>query len=174
MTRKKIDAQAILEFLELEALPQEGGVFIQSYRSSDVLTPGQLPARYTGSKPAGTAIYYLLTDEPDSFSALHRLPTDEVYHFYLGDPVELLLLYPDGRAQTVVLGQELLNGQHVQFVVPRGVWQGSHLRPGGEYALMGTTMAPGWTDEDYEPGVLEPLLARYPEQAALIRQLIRT
>jgi len=87
--------------------------------------------------------------------------------------VELLLLTPDGQGKTVVLGQDILNGQQVQFTVPRGVWQGSRLLPGGAFALMGTTMAPGWSDEDYEPGELAPLLAGYPAQDALIRRLIR-
>jgi predicted cupin superfamily sugar epimerase len=177
--KAKIDSQTIIDFFGLEELPEEGGVFIQSYRSADVLSAEQLPARYqenklTGSKPAGTAIYYLLTGAANSFSALHKLPTDEVYHFYLGDPVELLLLYPGGEAQVVILGQELLAGQHVQFVVPRGVWQGARLLPGGEFALLGTTMAPGWTDEDYEAGAFEPLLAEFPAQSELIRKLIRS
>ena len=170
---QKIDVDAIMTHFGLEELPEEGGAFIQSYRSTDVLTPEQLPGRYTASKPAGTAIYYLLTNEPDSFSAMHRLPTDEVYHFYLGDPVELLLLYPDGRAEVVVLGQDILNGQHVQFMVPRGVWQGSRLLAGGAFALMGTTMAPGWTDEDFEAGELAALTKAFPSQATLIEALIR-
>lgn len=169
----KLTPQQIIDHLQLEPLPEEGGYFRRSYSSADVLPVSGLPARYRSDKLAGTTIYYLLTNEPDSFSALHRLPTDEVYHFYLGDPVELLLLTPDGGAQTVVLGQDILAGQQVQFVVPCGVWQGSRLRPGGTFALMGTAMAPGWTDDDYEPGLLTPLLADYPEQAAQIRRLIR-
>ena len=79
----------------------------------------------------GTAIYYLVTDAADGFSALHRLPTDEVYHFYLGDPVEQLLLHPDGRSEVVMLGPDLAAGQHVQHVAPRDAWQGTRLRDGG-------------------------------------------
>ena len=127
----KIDIQVIIEHLGLVGLPREGGMFVQSYRSDDIFELDQLPDRYTASKPAGTAIYYFLTGHEDSFSALHRLPTDEIYHFYLGDPVELLLLYPNGESQVVILGQDIAGGQHVQFMVPRGVWQGSHLLAGG-------------------------------------------
>ena len=81
---------------------------------------------------------------PDTFSAMHRLKGDEVFHFYLGDPVEMLLLKPDGRAEAVLLGQDLSAGMRVQHAVAGGTWQGSRLAPGGKYALMGTTMAPGF------------------------------
>ncbi len=164
----------IIRLLSLKPLPAEGGLFVQTYISDEVLPPECIPARYRGvSKPFGTAIYYLLTSDSDSFSALHRLPTDEIYHFYLGDPVELLLLYPDGSSQRIVLGQDILAGQFVQWVVPRAVWQGSRLLPGGEYALLGTTMAPGFTPEDYEEGKRDHLIAQYPNEAERIVQLTR-
>ena len=169
----RITAEKIIELLSLEPLPVEGGLYRQSYRSPDILTAADLPDRYRSEKPAGTAIYYLLTDAPDSFSALHRLPTDEIYHFYLGDPVELTILLPEGICKQVTLGQDLLGGQHVQFAVPAGVWQGSRLKPGGSFALLGTTMAPGYTDEDFVLAARETLLAAYPDQAAVIRGLTR-
>ncbi|MBN2043472.1 MAG: cupin domain-containing protein [Anaerolineales bacterium] len=171
MPELKVDQ--IIQLLQLEPLTGEGGLFRQSYRSSDSLPAAGLPARYSHPKPAGTAIYYLLTDDIDSFSALHRLPTDEIYHFYLGDPVLLTLLLPDGDSRQVLLGQDLLAGQHVQYVVPAGVWQGSRLLPGGAFALLGTTMAPGYTDEDYQAGNQAALLRAYPGQAEVIYQLTR-
>ena len=116
----------------------------------------------------------LFPSEPDSFSALHRLPTDEVYHFYLGDPVETLLLFPDGHTERVILGQDILAGQKVQHVVPQDVWQGSRVIAGGSFALLGTTMAPGYTEPDYEGGRAGKLCARVPDQAELIRQLTRS
>ena len=124
-------------------------------------------------KPLSTAILYLLLADPDSFSALHRLPTDEIYHFYLGDPVELLLLRPDGASEVVILGHDILNGQHVQFAVPAGTWQGSRLTRGGQFALMGTTMSPGYIDEDYTPGEREALVKQYPDRMELITLLTR-
>ena len=116
-----LTAERVIALLGLVPLPVEGGFFRQTYRSDDTITGNFLPARYTGDKTFGTAIYYLLTSEPDSFSALHRLPTDEVYHFYLGDPVEMLLLHPEGRSERVLLGHDVAGAQRVQHVVPRAV-----------------------------------------------------
>lgn len=146
---------------------------MQTYQASEVIPHVALPKRYQRDKRFGTAILYLLTSEPDSFSALHKLPTDEVYHFYLGDPLEILLLYPDYSSQKIILGQDVLAGQRVQFVVPRGVWQGSYLLPGGEFALLGTTMAPGFDPTDYLPAKRQELLAAYPQEESLIRKLTR-
>lgn len=165
--------EQLIEIFNLEPLPVEGGLFFQTYKSAEAISQAGLPGRYTGAKPFSTAIVYLLTDEPESFSALHKLPTDEVYHFYLGDPVELLQLHPDGRSERIILGHDLLAGQKIQHVVPQGAWQGSHLLPGGRYALLGTTMAPGYTDADYTGGDRQALIAAYPDQAALIAQLTR-
>ena len=170
---KKLTAEALIRKLGLEVLPLEGGHFRQTYQAGET---GAVPAPDPEQpllKPRSTAILYLLSDDPDSFSALHRLPTDEIYHFYLGDPVELLLLRQDGDSEVVTLGHDILNGQHVQFAVPAGVWQGSRLVPGGEFALMGTTMAPGFTDTDYVPGDRDTLLERFPDRAELIRLLTR-
>jgi len=169
----EITAQQVIERLGLEPLAGEGGMFRQTYLAADTVPRAALPSRYPHEKPVGSAIYYLLTDEPDSFSALHRLPTDEIYHFYAGDPVEMLLLHPDGRGERVRLGSAFMSGERVQFVVPRGTWQGSRLAPGGRWALLGTTMAPAYTDSDYDGGRRAELAARHPEFAAEIRRLTR-
>lgn len=168
-----LDVAQIIELLGLHPLPVEGGHFRQTYRSADPISAEALPTRYGRKKRFCTAIYFLLTAEPDSFSALHQLPTDEIYHFYLGDPVEVLLLHPDGTSGRVILGQDLLAGQQVQFVVPRDVWQGSRLVPGGRFALLGTTMAPGYDEQDYVAGEPTELIRRYPDRAQLIRSLTR-
>ena len=165
--------QQLIEKLGLEPLVGEGGLYRQTYCSVETLQPGQLPVRYKTVHPVGTVIYYLLTDDADSYSMLHRLPTDEIYHFYLGDPVKMLLLHPDGRAEEVILGQDILNGQQVQFVAPAHAWQGSRLKPGGRFALLGTTMAPGYIQEDFEGGRRADLLAQYPGAAAQIERLCR-
>jgi predicted cupin superfamily sugar epimerase len=168
-----LSAADVSRLLDLVPLPGEGGRYRQTWVSGDTLPLGDAGSRYRGDKPAGTAIYYLVTDAPDGFSALHRLPTDEVYHFYLGDPVEQLLLYPDGHSDVVVLGQDLLAGQRVQHVAPREVWQGTRLVPGGRWALLGTTMAPGFDISDYEAGDATALATQYPARAALIAVLTR-
>jgi len=168
-----LTAEQIIRHFDLRPLASEGGMFRQTYLAAEQVPHHALPPRYPHDKPLGTAIYYLLTDAPDSFSELHTLPTDEIYHFYAGDPVDMLLLQTDGRGERVRLGAEFMSGQHVQFVVPRGVWQGSRLAPGGRWALMGTTMAPGYTDSDYVGGGRAELLARYPQFAADIARLTR-
>jgi hypothetical protein len=168
-----LTAEQIIRLLELQPLPVEGGYFRQTYRAAETLPAGALPARYGRGKVLCTAIYYLLTADPDSFSALHRLPTDEIYHFYLGDPVEMLMLHPDGSAQVLTLGTDLAAGQHAQSVVPGGSWQGSRLQAGGRFALLGTTMAPGYDDLDFELGDRGELSLRYPDQADHIGRLTR-
>src|SRR5574340_1073099 len=162
-------AEDLIQRLGLLPLPVEGGHFAQSYVSAESLAAEALPARYGSPRAFCTAIYYLLTSDTDSFSALHRLATDEIYHFYLGDAVEMLLLHPDGRGERVVLGPDLLGGQRVQCVVRREVWQGSRLVPGGRWALLGTTMAPGFDARDFVLGERQELVRRYPEHAEMIR-----
>jgi predicted cupin superfamily sugar epimerase len=171
---QKLTAEQLIQLLDLQPLPVEGGYFRETFRSAESLPAAALPRRYTSARPFGSAIYYLLTSEPDCFSTLHKLPTDEVYHFYLGDPIDLLLLHPDGRSELVILGPDVLTGQQVQFVVPRDVWQGSRLIPGGNFALLGTTLAPAFDPSDFVSGHREELLRLYPAQAALIRLLTRS
>ncbi len=163
--------EEIISTLKLEPLPFEGGLFRQTYVSKDVIKAGCLPERYGHDKSACTAIYYLLTGTADSFSALHRLPTDEIYHFYLGDPVELLVLYPSGRSEVIVLGQDIGNGQQVQFIVPRECWQGARVVPGGGFALLGTTVAPGYDQADFSLGQRDELIMRYPLESKRIQGL---
>lgn len=165
--------QQLIEHFGLEPLPVEGGLYRQTYKSSESIPHSALPPRYKGDKPVGVAILYLYTPDPDAFSALHWLPTDEIYHFYLGDPVEMLQLYPDGSAERIILGHNILAGHQVQYVAPKGVWMGSRLIPGGQWALAGTTMAPGFTSDDYRGGDREELIQQYPSQADLIRALTR-
>jgi predicted cupin superfamily sugar epimerase len=166
-------ADQLIAALDLEPLPVEGGYYRETYRSDLLLAAAALGPHDAAARSACTAIYYLLT--PETFSALHRLLADEVYHFYLGDPVELLLLDPQsGRGSVVTLGPDVQAGQAPQAVAPRGVWQGSALAPGGRVALLGTTMAPGFEFTDYESGDRAGLSASFPTFAAHVRRLTRT
>jgi uncharacterized protein len=160
-------AQQLIEYLGLQPHPKEGGFFRETYHSADRLSV--LPERYPSERCAGTAIYYLLT--PTTFSALHLLQSDEVFHFYLGGPVRMLQLHPDGRGEEVVLGSDVLAGQRPQVVVPRGVWQGSFLEPGGEFALLGCTVAPGFEYADYVHAKRQELIVRYPAFERRIKRL---
>ena len=166
-------AQQLIEFYNLKPLAVEGGLFARTYVSDEVIAPNALPNRYTQAHPFGTAILVLFTDHPDSFSALHKLPTDEVYHFYMGDPIELTLLHPSGQTEYVTMGHDVLRGQKIQHVVSRDAWQGSRLLPGGQFALFGTTMSPGYHHSDYLGGERTSLIARYPSAAKRIHLLTR-
>ena len=166
-------AEQLIAFYNLKPLAVEGGLFARTYLSSETIPHEALPTRYRAEHPFGTAILVLFTNHPDSFSALLKLPTDEIYHFYLGDPIELTLLHPDGRTEFLIMGQDVLQGQCVQHAVPRGVWQGSRLLPGGQFALFGTTMSPGYHHTDYLGGERESLIAQYPSAAKNINLLTR-
>ncbi len=160
----------VIELLGMKPLPVEGGYYAETHRSG-VLPASAIADTHPGPRSYGTAIYYLLT--PDTLSAMHRLPGPEIYHHYLGDPVELLVLSPDGTGQHVILGSDLLAGQRPQFVVPGGAWQGSILLPGDHgFALMGTTMSPGFDFADNEPGDQAAISAAYPAFAAAIASRI--
>ena len=164
-------AEEIIQLLNLEPHPEEGGFFVETYRSVGQVEAHGLPARYAGPRYFGTAIYYLLT--PETFSEMHRLQSDEVFHFYLGDPVEMLQLGPDGEGRVVMLGTDLATGMRPQVVVQRGVWQGARLAQGGSYALLGCTVAPGFEYVDYESGQREALIREYPQFETLIGALTK-
>lgn len=164
-------AEEIKALLQLEPLPVEGGFFRETYRSRCELSPSCLPKGFSGARSLATAIYYLIT--PEAFSVLHRLPGDEIFHFYCGDPVLMLQLLPDGTASIVMLGVDLVNGHQPQVVVPGGIWQGCRLTREGSWALLGTTMSPGFDSADYETGERERLIAQYPGAAASIREYTR-
>jgi predicted cupin superfamily sugar epimerase len=162
-------ADDLIQLLRLQPHPKEGGYFRETYRGDEVLPAAALAPRYGAVRSVGTAIYYLLT--PTTYSALHRLKSDEVFHFYLGSPVRMLQLFPDGGGETIILGSDLERGQRLQTVVPRGVWQGSLLEPGGDFALLGCTVAPGFDYADYEAGQRDALGRQYPQFAGLIAAL---
>jgi hypothetical protein len=153
-------ADEIKTLLNLQPHPVEGGFFRRTYTSAET---ANLPR---GVRPLGTAIYYLL--EPGTFSEMHLLDSDEIFHFYLGDPVEMLQLHPDGSSETYTLGPDLAAGQHVQLVVPAGVWQGTRLVGDGKLALLGCTVIPGFDFADYRSGSYAELAAKWPAEAARI------
>lgn len=168
MDNKNIVKQIKKRF-NLKPLPQEGGFYRETYRSNIELPEDILPISYKKTRIISTAIFYLLT--PETHSVMHKLPGDEVYHFYLGDPVELLQLHPDGSADISILGQKIFKGMKVQQVVPGGTWQGARLQGGGTYALLGTTMAPGFEFKDFERGDTKDLSENYPTHSDIIKEL---
>src|SRR3954451_12616756 len=133
-------ADDLKRLLRLDPHPVEGGFFRRTYTSAGTV---ELPR---GIRPQGSAIYYLL--EAGTFSEMHVLESDELFHFYLGDPVEMLQLKPDGSSAILILGPDLARGQQVQVVVPAGVWQGTQLIGNGKVALLGCTVTPGFDFAD--------------------------
>ncbi|XXJ21424.1 cupin domain-containing protein [Desulfovibrio caledoniensis] len=162
-------AREIIEYLGLTPHPEEGGWFLETHRADETLPREVLPSRYAGPRALGTAIYYLLT--PDTYSHMHRLLSDEIFHFYAGGPCEMLRLHPDGSGETVLFGNDVLAGQRPQIVVPKGCWQGLRLLPGAELALMGCSVSPGFEYADYAHGDRAELIARYPEFREQITRL---
>jgi predicted cupin superfamily sugar epimerase len=166
---KDMTAEKLKSLLNLVPLSIEGGYFSETYRSTDMISKECLPDRYSGPRTVGTAIYYLL--EPNTFSEIHRVASDEIFHFYLGDPVEMLQLWPDGFGKQVLIGTDLESGMAPQIVVPHGVWQGARLVAGGEFALLGCTVNPGFEYADYESGSRQLLSEAYPEHREMIYAL---
>jgi predicted cupin superfamily sugar epimerase len=141
-------------------LPVEGTFFAQTYRSDESCGDGQICT-------AGVGLY---ANDPQSRSLFHRLTFDEVWHFYGGDPLRLVLLHPDGSDEEVILGDPAA-GHSVQHVVPAGAWQAGEVVPGGSWSFFGVTMAPGFTAECFEGGRAADLLERYPTRRDDIEQL---
>ena len=157
-------ADEIKTLLNLAPHP-EGGFYRQTYVSEERVGLAR------GARALGTAIYYLL--EPGTFSEMHVIASDEVFHFYLGDPVEMLQLWPDGRSALLTIGPDLQTGQQPQLTVPAGVWQGTRLVEGGKVALLGCTVAPGFDFADYRGGSYAELVEKWPAEAERIRELTR-
>jgi predicted cupin superfamily sugar epimerase len=166
MTEK---VKKIIQTLGLEPLTFEGGYFRSTYRSAHILEKEHLPEGYNSRRVVSSAIYYLLT--PDTCSRMHRLPTEEIFHFYAGDPVQMLQLSEHGTGKVITIGPDVLAGMQPQVVVPKNTWQGTRLVDGGEYALLGATVAPGFEEADFIAAEEADLLKAYPDFKEFIRQL---
>jgi hypothetical protein len=160
-TSSALTATTVIQLLDMQPLLFEGGYFAETHRAG-ILSREHVSWSPEDHRSLQTAIYYLLT--PDTMSAMHLLPGDEVFHHYLGDPVQQLQLFPDGEGQMVKIGSDLLAGERPQVVVPGGVWQGALLGQGPHgFALMGTTMSPGFDHRDFQLGSFSMLCQRYPQ-----------
>ena len=154
--------QRLIERFGLTPLPVEGTLFAETYKSEATAASGG---------PAGTAGIGLFCDEPLSRSLFHRLAFDEVWRFYAGDSLRLVLLHPDGSDAEVVLGGDVVDGARLQHVVPAGVWQAGELVAGGRWSLFCCTMAPGFTPACFEGGRVDDLLRTHPARAGDIERL---
>jgi predicted cupin superfamily sugar epimerase len=173
-----VTADEVKKVLGLQPHPREGGWYVRTWESAEFIAADAFSdGRYDGPRRTSTAIYYLL--EPGTFSEMHVLQSDEIFHHYLGDAVEMLQLSADGGTQRTVIGKDIAAGEKLQHVVPRGVWQGSRLlRREGQvqaegWALLGCTVSPGFEFVDYRDAAAEELVAKWPAEAELIRALCK-
>ena len=165
-------ADEVKEILGLVKHPREGGWFVRTWESEEFVAATCFDdGRYDCARRTSTAIYYLL--EPETFSEMHRLKSDEIFHHYMGSAVEMLQLFEDGSSSRVVIGKNLSAGERPQVVVPRGVWQGSRLSVAEGWALLGCTVSPGFEFADYRSGTAAELVARWPDEAEMIAKLTR-
>lgn len=171
MTRGAATAASWIEHLRLSPHP-EGGHFRQTYVSEVSLGTSCLPPGFTGPRAASTAIYFLL--EEGNFSAFHRIRSDELWHFYAGDPLEVLVLNSDGQLEIVRLGPDPEKDQNFQAVVRAGNWFASRVASGGSFALAGCTVSPGFHFDDFEMASGDELARLYPQHSLLIEQLTRS
>lgn len=162
-----MDAQALIGHFGMRPHP-EGGHYAETYRSGGIIPASALP-RIGAARSYATAILFLL--RRGERSRLHRLAHDEMWHFHLGDPLRLAVLRPDGAAEEILLGPDVLHGHHVQYVVPGGCWFGATPAPGSAFALVGCTVAPGFDFADFEMADAAALAKAFPHAAALVREL---
>lgn len=149
----------------------EGGAFREVYRSDLTLPKTALPLFFQGPRSAGTSIYFLLAE--GQFSAFHRIASDEIWHFYYGDPLIVHEINHSGRLIEHRLGPNFDKGECFQTVVRAGSWFASAPAPSSEYSLVGCTVAPGFDFAEFELADRKTLTAQYPQHTELIRQLTR-
>ncbi len=165
---KKI-AELVRRF-QLKAHP-EGGFYAETYRSPDVIPVHCLPEGVMGAKNVCTAILYLLAGS--DFSALHRIRQDEMWHFYLGGPLRLVMISPEGKLTEVLLGQNVAAGEYVQYVVPAGYWFGARPVDATAFSFVGCTVAPGFDFDDFELGDRAELLEDFPRHKETVLSYTR-
>jgi predicted cupin superfamily sugar epimerase len=149
----------------------EGGFFKESHRSVETIGATALPERFGGERSVSTAIYYLLPE--GSVSGLHRIKSDEVWHFYAGGPLVVAQIAPDGTVVETILGTDCAKGQMPQHVVPAGHWFGAYPLAGSGLSFVGCTVAPGFDFADLEMGGRAALLEEFPGAKVLIERLAK-
>jgi len=165
-----LDPKQLITQFELIPHP-EGGYYKETYRSAEIITQDALPARFPGDRSFSTAIYFLL--ETGDFSAFHRIKSDECWHFYAGNTLNIYVLHLTGELETIRLGNDLSKGERFQYVVPAGCWFASAPAENAAFSFVGCTVAPGFNFTDFEMAKAHILESSYPEHAAVIKRLCR-
>jgi predicted cupin superfamily sugar epimerase len=162
------DAEELVSQLDLRPHP-EGGYYRETYRAAETIPVSGLPERYGDSRSLSTAIYYLL--EAGQCSRLHRLKSDEIFHFHAGDPLIIVEIAPDGALRETRLGIDFTQKMVPQHVIRAGNWFGAVPAPESRYSLVGCTVAPGFDFADFEMAARADLLKAYPRHADWIARL---
>lgn len=148
----------------------EGGYYAETYRSTEDIGKSGLPVRFEGDRSLSTGIYFLL--QQGDFSAFHRIKSDEMWHFYAGDTLEIFVIHPEtGNLDVIKLGADPENGETFQAVVPAGAWFGSRPASGSKYSLVGCTVSPGFDFADFEMADRNLLTRDFPEHELIIGEL---
>ena len=164
-----LTASQITEMLGLARHPTCGFV-AETYRSALKVPAGALPGAYGSDRPVGSALCFLVT--PDAHIVMHRIRSDQQYHHYLGDPLEVLMLLPDGTGRVATVGADLASGMRPQLFIPGQTFHMGRLRSGGSFALLGSTEWPGVEPPDVEEGDREALIAAFPDFAKAIDEFM--
>ncbi|MDO8527201.1 MAG: cupin domain-containing protein [Deltaproteobacteria bacterium] len=160
---KTLSVENLVSLFDLQPHP-EGGYYKETYRAEGTLNTPR------GNRNHATAIYYLLTEGTQS--RLHRLKQqDEIMHFYLGDPLTLVEILPDGKIENTILGQDVLSGQKLQHVIKAGHWFALYPNPGSRFGLIGCTVSPGFEFDDFEMDKKTELLQKFPHAKDIIEKL---
>ena len=162
-----LSADDIIKLLDLQP-PTTCGYVSEPYRSPVQIPQLALPAGFVGSRSLGNVYYFLVT--PDARVRLHRIRSDQMYHHYLGNPLEVLLLYADGRHEVRTVGTDLAAGERPQLFIPGGTFHTARVPAGGDYALLGTSVFLRAEPPDVEVGDTELLVNTYPAARANIRE----
>ena len=170
MTITEQNIRALIEHYRLQPHP-EGGYYVQTYRSSELLHEECLPIRYPGERCFSTAILFLLGGR--DFSAFHRIKSDELWHFHAGSPLNIYVISPEGAFSMVTLGAGFDQGQEFQAVVKAGNWFASAPVDPEGYSFVGCTVSPGFEFDDFEMANAAELSAQYPEHRDLIHKFCR-
>jgi predicted cupin superfamily sugar epimerase len=166
--KTKLTVANLVGLCEMQPHP-EGGYFRETYRSQGAIFSSSDQSKFQGERTFSTGIYFLLPS--GSKSRLHRITSDEMWHFYLGGPMTLVQISPEGEMTKVILGQDLMAGQRVQYTVPAGCWFGGYPNPGTDYSFVGCTVSPGFEFQDFEMGNRNELLSLYPHAKDVIYDL---
>jgi predicted cupin superfamily sugar epimerase len=162
-------AEDLIQLYDMRPHP-EGGFYTETYKAIGKITASTEQHKYKGERCFSTGIYYLLP--AGSRSKLHRIASDEMWHFYLGGSMTIVELTPAGEVKETILGPNVHAGQKVQYVVPAGNWFGGFPNEGTGYSFVGCTVSPGFDFEDFEFGDKSKLLAQYPQNKTILERLL--